>query len=47
MFDRWQRFPWVLETYRYAHIDALLERLKADVIDPAEQRANEIAPSRP
>jgi len=44
MFEHWQRYPWVLETYRYATLVTLLTHLKEDVIDPAEQRANEIAP---
>ena len=44
MFEHWQRYPWVLETYRYESLDTLLAALKEHVIHPAEQRANEITP---
>jgi hypothetical protein len=44
MFEHWRRYPWVLETYRYEHLNDLLAHLKQDVVDPAEQRANDIAP---
>jgi len=44
MFEHWQRYPWVRETYRYESRDTLLAALKEHVIHPAEQRANEITP---
>jgi hypothetical protein len=46
MFEHWRRFPWVLAPYRYESLDTLLAALKEHVIDPAEQRANEIAPPK-
>lgn len=46
MFAHWQRYPSVLDVYRYEHLEALLVHLKEQVIDPAEQRANEITPQR-
>lgn len=44
MVEHWRSYPWVLATYRYESLNSLLNRLKENVIDPAEQRANEIAP---
>lgn len=37
---------WVLASYRYETLDMLLATLADHVIAPAEQRANEIAPSK-
>jgi Pentapeptide repeats (8 copies) len=44
MFEHWQRYPWVLETYRYESLNSLLAAFKEHVIDPAERCANDIAP---
>ena len=33
MFEHWQRFPWVLNTYHYTNLDRLLANLKERVID--------------
>ncbi|MGO8946256.1 MAG: hypothetical protein ACLQUY_01050 [Ktedonobacterales bacterium] len=45
MFERWTRYPWVLDTYRYQDPESLLANVKECVIDPAEHKANEILPS--
>lgn len=44
MFGHWQRYAWVLDMYRYHSLESLLKDFKACVIDPAEQRANELSP---
>jgi hypothetical protein len=44
-FDRFEfftRFPWVLPIYKYKDLDDLLDNLKEQVIDPAEQKAKEL-----
>lgn len=43
MFDNFKRYPWVLPTHRYKGLDDLLKSLKERVIDPAEQKAKELA----
>ena len=43
MFEHFKSFPWVLEAYRYTSVDRLLASLKEHVIEPAEQKAQELA----
>jgi uncharacterized protein YjbI with pentapeptide repeats len=43
MFEHFTRFPWVLPLYRYSDEASLLKSLKENVIDPAEQKAQELA----
>lgn len=42
MFSYFTRFPWVLPLYHYTDQTSLLHSLKANVIDPAEQKAQEL-----
>ena len=42
MFEDFQDYPWVLPTYRYTNLDSLLASLQGNVIDPAEQKAQEL-----
>jgi hypothetical protein len=42
MFEHFTRFPWVLPIYHYADQASLLKTLKQNVIDPAEQKAEEL-----
>jgi hypothetical protein len=37
MFDFFQHFPWVLESYRYHSLDEVLASLDDKVITPAEK----------
>ena len=43
MFEHFTRYPWVLPIFRYADQESLLQSLKEHVIDPAEQKAQELA----
>jgi len=43
MFEHFTRFPWVLPIYRYTDEANLLQSLKEKVIEPAEQKAKELA----
>jgi hypothetical protein len=43
MFDFIRKFPWVLDTHRYADQATLLAELKEEVIDPAEAKSKELA----
>jgi Pentapeptide repeats (8 copies) len=43
MFDHFQRYPWVLQTFRYDNETMLLASLKEKVIEPAEAKAKEQA----
>jgi len=43
MFDFFQRFPWVLDTYRYDDENSLLTALQENVIVPAEAKATELS----
>jgi uncharacterized protein YjbI with pentapeptide repeats len=43
MFDFIRKFPWVLDTHRYADQTRLLAELKEEVIGPAEAKAKELA----
>jgi uncharacterized protein YjbI with pentapeptide repeats len=42
MFEHFKRYPWVLEIYRYTTADRLLASLQTMVIEPAEQKAQEL-----
>ncbi len=42
MFEHFTRYPWVLPTYRYQDIEGLLASLQTKVIEPAEQKAQEL-----
>jgi hypothetical protein len=46
MFDFIRKFPWVLDTHRYADQTTLLAELKEVVIDPAEAKSKELARKR-
>jgi uncharacterized protein YjbI with pentapeptide repeats len=43
MFEHFKRYPWVLQDYLYTSIEGLPAALKMSVIDPAEQKAQELA----
>jgi hypothetical protein len=43
MVEHFTRFPWVLPVYHYTDHASLLQSLKENVIDPAEQKAQELA----
>jgi hypothetical protein len=43
MFEHFTRYPGVLPTYHYLDQISLLQSLKENVIDPAEQKAQELA----
>jgi hypothetical protein len=43
MFEHFRRFPWVLPVYQYIDQASLLQSLKENVIDPAEQKAKDLA----
>ena len=43
MFEHFTRYPWVLPVYHYTDQASLLQSLKEHVIDPAEQKAQELA----
>jgi uncharacterized protein YjbI with pentapeptide repeats len=42
LFEHIQKFPWVLETFRYGNQDELIASIDGRVIGPAEAKANEI-----
>ncbi len=42
MFEHFRRYPWVLKDYYYTSVDDLLLALKEHIIDPAEQKAQEL-----
>ena len=42
MFEHFMRFPWVLPVYRYTDEGSLLKSLKESIIDPAEQKAQDL-----
>ena len=42
MFEHFKRYPWVLPLYRYKDETSLLQSLKENVIEPAEQKAQEL-----
>jgi hypothetical protein len=39
MFEHFTRYPWVLETYRYASLEEVIASLTEKVIAPAELKA--------
>jgi Pentapeptide repeats (8 copies) len=43
MFDHFKSFPWVLPVHRYTTVARLLATLREHVIEPAENRAKELA----
>jgi uncharacterized protein YjbI with pentapeptide repeats len=43
MFPDFKKYPWVLPTYHYTDQANLMQSLKEHVIDPAEQKAKELA----
>jgi len=43
MFEHFTRFPWVLPIYQYTDEASLLKSLKENIIEPAEQKAEELA----
>ena len=43
MFEHFKRYPWVLPVYQYSDQAGLLQSLEENVIDPAEQKAQELA----
>lgn len=44
MYEHFERYPWVLPIYKYTSKNQLLKVLKEKVINPAEQKANELRP---
>jgi len=46
MYEHFKSFPWVLPAYRYTTVDRLLASLREHVIEPAENRAKELAIER-
>ena len=42
MYEHFEHYPWVLPLYKYESKEQLLGVLKEKVIDPAEQKANEL-----
>jgi hypothetical protein len=47
MFEHFKRYPWVLETYRYASSERLIAGLAEHVIDPAEDYARSVRGATP
>ena len=47
MFEHFKRYPWVLETYRYASSERLIAGLAEHVIDPAEDSARSVRGATP
>ncbi len=45
MYEHFERYPWVLPIYKYTSKNQLLKVIKEKVIDPAEQKANELKPN--
>jgi len=42
MFEHFRRYPWVLKDYYYTSVDDLQPALKEHIIDPAEQKVQEL-----
>ncbi len=42
MFEHFRRYPWVLKDYYYTSVDDLLPALKEHIIDPVEQKVQEL-----
>ena len=47
MFEHFKKYPWVLETYRYASSERLIAGLAEHVIDPAEDYARSVRGATP
>jgi hypothetical protein len=43
MFEHFTRYPWVLPVYSYTNEASLLQSLQENVIEPADQKAQELA----
>jgi hypothetical protein len=43
MFESIRRFPWVLDTYYYDNVDAVLASIEDKIISPAEAKVRELA----
>jgi len=43
MFEHFMRYPWVLSIYHYHDTDMLLQSIQEHIIDPAENKARELA----
>ena len=43
MFESFRGYTWVLETYYYESIEEILGSLKEKIINPAEEKAGELA----
>ena len=46
MYGHFERYPWVMEAYRYEKTDDLLQSIPEHIILPAEQKAKELAPKQ-
>ncbi len=46
MYGHFERYPWVMEAYRYEKTDDLLQSIPERIILPAEQKAKELAPKQ-
>jgi len=42
LFETFKAYPWVLPIYHYTDLTGLLESLKENIIEPAEQKAQEL-----
>jgi hypothetical protein len=42
MYEHFTKYPWVLPIYHYADQESLFQSLKEHIIDPAEQKAQEL-----
>ena len=47
MFEHFKRYPWVLETYRYASSERLIASLVEHVIGPPENYARSVRGATP
>jgi hypothetical protein len=45
-YGRLERYPWVMQAYRYESTDELLQSIPEHIILPAEQKAKELAPKQ-
>jgi hypothetical protein len=46
LLEHWQRYPWVLDTFRYQNQESLLTAVKARVITPPESKVEELRNAR-
>lgn len=42
MAERWFRYPWVMDLYKYPSKEALIESLESDILEPCEERFKEL-----